>query len=114
MQIATQPDLSVCGEAEDVPGALALVDSAQPDVAIVDISLKNGNGLDLIRRIAERQSALRVLVWSMYPENLYAERALQAGAHGYLHKGRARAKFSTPSAPCWPENSTSAASWPTT
>lgn len=89
MQIATQPDLAVCGEAEDVAGALALLESARPDVAIIDISLKNGNGIDLIRRIRDRQSPVRILVWSMYAENLYAERALRAGAQGYLHKGRA-------------------------
>jgi len=89
MQIATQPDLKVCGEAEDVAGALALLESARPDVAIVDISLKNGSGLDLIRRIRDRRDAVRILVWSMYPENLYAERALRAGAQGYLHKGQA-------------------------
>ncbi len=88
MQIATQSDLSVCGEAEDMAGALTLLESYQPDVAIVDISLKNGSGLDLIRRISDRYDAVRILVWSMYPENLYAERALQAGALGYLHKGR--------------------------
>jgi DNA-binding NarL/FixJ family response regulator len=89
LQIATQPDLEVCGEAEDVAGALALLESARPDVAIVDISLKKGNGIDLIRRIKERDDSVRVLVWSMYPENLYAERALRAGARGYLHKGQA-------------------------
>src|SRR5216110_448891 len=89
LQIATQPDLEVCGEAEDVAGALALLGPARPDVAIIDISLKNGNGLDLIRRIKARRDDVRILVWSMYPENLYAERALRAGAQGYLHKGRA-------------------------
>jgi DNA-binding NarL/FixJ family response regulator len=87
MQIATQPDLEVCGEAEDVPGAVVLLESTQPDVAIVDISLKNGSGMELIRRIKDRHPAVRILVWSMYPENLYAERALRAGAQGYLHKG---------------------------
>jgi DNA-binding NarL/FixJ family response regulator len=89
LQVATQPGLEVCGEAEDVAGALALLESARPDLVIVDISLKNGNGLDLIRRIKDRQGSVRVLVWSMYPENLYAERALRAGAQGYLNKGRA-------------------------
>lgn len=89
MQIATQPDLKVCGEAEDVPGALALLDSVKPDVAIVDISLKNGSGLDLIRRIKDRNDSVRILVWSMYPDSLFAERSLRAGAHGYLHKGQA-------------------------
>src|SRR5439155_19750303 len=70
-------------------GALALLESARPDVEIIDISLKNGNGIDLIRRIKARDDPVLILVWSMYPENLYAERALRAGAQGYLHKGRA-------------------------
>src|ERR1700729_2015049 len=89
MNLATQPDMEVCGAAEDVPGALALLASTQPDVAIIDISLKNGNGLELIRRIKDRPEAVRILVWSMYPETLYAERALRAGAQGYLNKGQA-------------------------
>jgi DNA-binding NarL/FixJ family response regulator len=89
MHLATQPDLEVCGEAEDVPGALALLASTRPDVAIIDITLKNGNGLELIRRIKDHHDEVRVLVWSMYPENLYAERALRAGAQGYLNKGEA-------------------------
>jgi len=89
MLLATMPGLMVCGEAEDMPGALPLLASAQPDVAIIDIALKNSNGLDLIRRIKDRHDAVRILVWSMYPENLYAERALRAGAQGYLNKGQA-------------------------
>jgi DNA-binding NarL/FixJ family response regulator len=89
MRLATQPDFEVCGEAEDVPGALALLTSTRPDLAIIDISLKNGNGLELIRRIKDRNDPVRILVWSMYPESLYAERALRAGAHGYLNKGQA-------------------------
>lgn len=89
MQLASQSDLQVCGEAEDVAGALALLETTYPDVAIVDISLKDGNGIDLIRRIKDRRETVRILVWSMYPENLYAERALRAGAQGYLHKGQA-------------------------
>src|SRR5262249_39620125 len=78
----------VCREIPDVlpprhtPAALPLTRAR-------DISLKNGNGIDLIRRIRARADAVRILVWSMYPENLYAERALRAGAQGYLHKGRA-------------------------
>jgi DNA-binding NarL/FixJ family response regulator len=89
MHLATQPDLEVCGEAEDLPGALALVESARPDVAIIDISLKNSNGIELIRRIRDCHDEVRILIWSMYPENLYAERALRAGAQGYLNKGQA-------------------------
>jgi DNA-binding NarL/FixJ family response regulator len=87
LHLSTQPDLEVCGEAEDLPGALALMASARPDVAIIDISLKNSNGIELIRRIKDRHGTVRILVWSMYPENLYAERALRAGAQGYLNKG---------------------------
>src|SRR5262245_61682899 len=71
MHLATQPDLEVCGEAEDLPGALAILTSARPDVAIIDISLKTSNGIELIRRIKDRQDAVRILVWSMYPETLY-------------------------------------------
>jgi DNA-binding NarL/FixJ family response regulator len=87
MHLSAQPDLEVCGEAEDLPGALALMASARPDVAIIDISLKNSNGIDLIRRIKDRHDGVRILV--MYPEHLYAERALRAGAQGYLNKGQA-------------------------
>ncbi len=87
--IASQPDLELCGEAEDVPSALDLLESARPDLAIIDISLKQGNGIDLISTIKDRHPTTRILVWSMYKENLYAERALRAGAHGYLHKGQA-------------------------
>jgi DNA-binding NarL/FixJ family response regulator len=88
-QISTQADLKICGEAEDVAAALGLIERVRPDVAIVDISLKNGNGIELIKRITARDADVRVLVWSMYPEHLYAERALRAGAQGYVHKGRA-------------------------
>ena len=57
--------------------------------AHVQLALKNSNGLDLIRRMKDRHETVRILVWSMYPENLYAERALRAGAQGYLNKGQA-------------------------
>ena len=87
-QIGLQPDLAICGEAEDLAGALAQIESARPDVAIIDISLKTGNGIDLVKRIRARNDELRILVWSMYPENVYAERALRAGAQGYVHKGQ--------------------------
>jgi DNA-binding NarL/FixJ family response regulator len=89
MHLAEQPDLEVCGEAEDVAGALAFLASARPDLTIVDVALPSGNGLDLVRRIADRYESVRVLVWSMYPEHLYAERALRAGAMGYISKGQA-------------------------
>jgi DNA-binding NarL/FixJ family response regulator len=89
MMIARQPDLEVCGEAEDIPEALRLAASAKPDVAVVDIALKNGNGLDLIKRLKARGDAARILVCSMYGERLYADRALRAGALGYIMKEQA-------------------------
>ncbi len=89
MHIATQGDMEVCGEADSTAGALNLLESTRPDLIVVDISLKDSNGMDLIRRIRGREENLRILVWSMYPENLYAERALRAGAKGYLNKSRA-------------------------
>jgi DNA-binding NarL/FixJ family response regulator len=89
MHLGAQPDLEICGEAEDLPGALALMAVARPDLAIIDISLKNSNGIDLIRRMKARDGGVRILVWSMYAEGLYAERALRAGAQGYLNKGEA-------------------------
>lgn len=88
VQISTQPDLEVCGEAEDIPGALRVLESSHADVAVIDISLKNGNGIDLIERIKGRHQDMHILVWSMFPENLYAERALRAGAQGYLNKAQ--------------------------
>jgi DNA-binding NarL/FixJ family response regulator len=89
MKLRAERDLAVCGEAEDVAEAVAVADTAKPDLAIVDISLKTGNGIDLIKRLKAHDPALRILVWSMYAEGLYAERALRAGALGYVHKGRA-------------------------
>jgi DNA-binding NarL/FixJ family response regulator len=89
IRISRVPDLVVCGEAEDEGGALQLVSSLKPDVAIIDISLKTGDGIDLIKRIKARDSKVRMLVWSMHSESLYAERALRAGALGYITKEQA-------------------------
>jgi DNA-binding NarL/FixJ family response regulator len=69
--------------------ALRLVADTQPDLAVVDISLKTGSGIDLIKRIKDRNNNIRMLVWSMHGESLYAERALRAGALGYINKDQA-------------------------
>jgi DNA-binding NarL/FixJ family response regulator len=89
LRIGRQPDLEVCGEAADMSEALCLIPDAEPDVAIVDISLRTGNGIDLIKRIKDRNDHIRILVWSMHSESLYAERALRAGALGYINKDQA-------------------------
>lgn len=89
-QICNQPDLAVCGEADDVVEALRLVGELNPDLVIIDISLKTGHGIDLIKQIRGRHPQTKMLVNSMYDESVYAERSLQAGALGYLNKQTAR------------------------
>lgn len=92
-RIDRQSDLEVCGEAEDVSEALRLLADTRPDVAVVDISLKTSSGIDLIKRIKDRDGRVRLLVWSMHNESLYAERALRAGALGYVNKDQATDKI---------------------
>ena len=84
------PDLEVCGEAADMSEALKQVDATAPDLAIIDLSLAGGSGLDLIERIKARNSKLLMLVASMHDETLYAERVLAAGARGYINKQEAQ------------------------
>jgi len=93
MRIGRQSDLEVCGEAADLSEALRLVADTQPDVAVVDISLKTSCGIDLIKRIKHRNDTVRMLVWSTHSELHYAERALRAGALGYINKDQATDKI---------------------
>ncbi|MGA2863556.1 MAG: response regulator transcription factor [Verrucomicrobiota bacterium] len=90
--IAGERDLVVCGEAEDRAGALAAIAATQPNLVIVDLSLKNSSGLELIKDIHKRHPRTFVLVLSMHDESLYAERAIQAGASGYISKQEAATK----------------------
>jgi len=87
--ISQQPDLEVCGEAEGVATALELVKTSAPDIAVIDISLKDGDGLELIRQIKQSHGSVRMLVSSMHEEGLYARRSLRAGALGYVSKENA-------------------------
>jgi DNA-binding NarL/FixJ family response regulator len=84
--INQQPDLVVCGESEGAPQAFAAIGACQPDVAIVDITLKDSSGLELIKSLKESHPAVAVLVLSMHEESHYAGRALRAGARGYVMK----------------------------
>ena len=84
--INRQPDLTICGEAEDAPRALEAVGRLRPDVAIVDLSLSVGSGLELIKDIRAHSPDVAVIVLSMHDESLYAERSLRAGARGYVMK----------------------------
>ena len=79
-------DMEVCGEAEDARQAIEIIRNTSPDLAIVDITLKGSGGLELIKSIRELPTAVPVLVLSMHDESLYAERALRAGAAGYITK----------------------------
>jgi len=90
--IKREPDLVVCGEAEEASGAMHVLVSAKPDVLIVDISLNGPDGLDLLKSIRNTHPALPVLILSMHDESLYAERALRAGANGYIMKQEATEK----------------------
>jgi DNA-binding NarL/FixJ family response regulator len=81
-----QPDMAVCGEAESATQAIALVEQTSPHVAVIDLTLKDGNGIQLIKDIRHRRSEIRVVVSSMHEELVYAERTLQAGAMAYVHK----------------------------
>jgi len=87
--IDQQPDLRVCGELSDGRAALATVERLRPDLAVVDLSLKDVNGLDVIKTLKAEHPALPVLALSMHDEMLYAERALRAGASGYVMKQEA-------------------------
>jgi DNA-binding NarL/FixJ family response regulator len=78
----------VCGEVDDAPKAMEAIKEKKPDMAIVDMSLAASNGLDLIEEIKVHHPKLPILVLSMHDEKLYAERALRAGARGYVMKGK--------------------------
>ena len=87
--INREPDLTVCGEAEEMHAALSAIPVAKPDILIVDISLNGPDGLELLKNIRITSPRLPVLILSMHDESIYAERALRAGANGYIMKQEA-------------------------
>jgi DNA-binding NarL/FixJ family response regulator len=91
--ISDCPDLEVCGEAGDMAEALRQIDALDPDLAIIDLSLAGGSGLDLIEHVKSRNRDLPMLVASMHDETLYAERVLAAGARGYINKQEAQERI---------------------
>jgi DNA-binding NarL/FixJ family response regulator len=84
--LTAEPDLQIAGEADDVDSAVQAVQTVRPHLMLLDLSLKNGDGLDVLRRLRELNNEVPTLVLSMYDEAVYAERALRAGAKGYLRK----------------------------
>src|SRR5215475_7810973 len=87
--INAQDDLIVCGEAGDSAQAIAGIVKTEPDVALIDISLQNESGLELVKHLAVQFPKVALIVLSMHDETLYAERALRAGARGYVMKREA-------------------------
>ena len=79
-------DMEVCGEASTSDGAFRMAEKLDPDIAIIDISLEDAHGLDLVQNIRSQYPNVNMIVFSMYDENVYAERAIRAGASGYLMK----------------------------
>ncbi len=84
--LGMEQDMVVCGEADSGPVALQKILALKPDAAIVDLTLKGGGGLELIKQIRAQAPRLKLLVFTMRDEAIYAERALKAGADGYLTK----------------------------
>ena len=85
-RINGESDLEVCGEAADIPDAYRLIEDTGPDLVLIDIGLSNGDALELVKRLKSRNSPVKFLVWSVNGDSLYAERALRAGALGYVSK----------------------------
>jgi DNA-binding NarL/FixJ family response regulator len=90
--INRESDLTVCGEASDAHTAMQSLTATQPDILVVDISLNGPDGLDLLKNVRSRHPDLPVLILSMHDESIYAERALRAGAQGYIMKQEATEK----------------------
>ena len=91
--IENEADLTVCGEAETARDARIAIKELNPDVVIADISLKQGDGIELVRDVRAHHPHLPILVLSMHDETIYAERMLSAGANGYIMKQAASEQF---------------------
>lgn len=90
--IDREADLLVCGEAEGAHTAFHAIETLKPDIVVLDISLSGPDGLDVLKEIRMKTSALPVLILSMHDESIYAERAMRAGANGYIMKQEATEK----------------------
>ena len=93
MLLARQPGFEICAEADSTGEALRLVREQQPDLVIVDLTLKSGNGLELCKQLSHADPSLKMLVISAHDEQLYADRALRSGARGFINKEEATTKL---------------------
>jgi DNA-binding NarL/FixJ family response regulator len=91
--VSHEKDMEVCGDAADVDVALQKIEETAPDLVVVDISLTSSNGIDLIKRVRTKYPQIKMLVLSMHDESIFAERALHAGAMGYMNKHEAAGKL---------------------
>ncbi len=87
--INREADITVCGEASDADQTFKAIENLKPDMAIVDLTMKDSQGTELVRELGQRFKELPVLVLSMHDESLYAERAIRSGARGYITKQEA-------------------------
>jgi DNA-binding NarL/FixJ family response regulator len=87
--IDREPDLSVCGEADGAHSAFHAIETLRPDLMVLDISLSGPDGLDVLKEIRIKTASLPILILSMHDESIYAERAMRAGANGYIMKQEA-------------------------
>jgi DNA-binding NarL/FixJ family response regulator len=87
--INNEPDLIVCGQGEDAYGSLRAIRQSKPDLCVIDVSLKDSDGIELLKELKAQSPDIAVLILSMHDESLYAERALRAGARGYIMKQEA-------------------------
>lgn len=91
--INEQPDMEVCGEAATASDAMEQIRAKMPDLAVIDLSLKEGNGLELIKDIRYTNETIRLIVASMHDEDIFAERVMKAGAQGYINKSESAERF---------------------
>ena len=91
--INEQPDLEVCGEASTASEALEQIRDKMPDLAVIDLALEEGSGLELIKDIRYTNQAIRLIVASMHDEVIFAERVMKAGAQGYINKSEPAERF---------------------
>jgi len=93
MMIEREGDMQVCGEANGMAEAMKAYFDTKPEVVVVDISLHNGSGIELVKELVAHDERLKILVCSMHDESLFADRALHAGAKGYINKEEATEKL---------------------
>jgi RNA polymerase sigma factor (sigma-70 family) len=89
----SQPDMVVCGEADNIAGAWSKIDECQPQLLVTDLRLAGCDSLKLVKQLKAEKPALRILVYSAFEESIFAERAMRAGAHGYVMKKAPREKL---------------------